>query len=97
VQALRAAGKNPTRKALVNALITKGKTFANAGLVPLGYSKASHAGYTGYWFGTYDINGVLQPLSGKYTTYVTDSGTGPVTTSNYKRPALPANGLPTNK
>jgi branched-chain amino acid transport system substrate-binding protein len=97
VQALRAAGKNPTRKAVVNALITKGKTFAQAGLVPLGYSKTSHAGYTGYWFGTYNATGDLLPDGGKYTPYVTDSGSGPVTTSNYKRPALPANGLPTNK
>ncbi|HUW77491.1 MAG TPA: ABC transporter substrate-binding protein [Candidatus Nanopelagicaceae bacterium] len=97
VQALRAAGKHPTRKAVVRALIKKGKTFAQAGLVPLGYSKKSHAGYTGYWFGTYDMSGDLQPDGGKYTPYVTDSGSGPVTTSNYKRPALPANGLPTNK
>jgi branched-chain amino acid transport system substrate-binding protein len=97
VQALRAAGKKLTRKALVNALIMKGKTFAQAGLVPLGYSKTSHAGYTGYWFGTYDSNGDLQPDGGKYTPFVTDSGSGAVTTSNYKRPALPARGLPTNK
>lgn len=97
VQALRAAGKNPTRKALISALETKGKTFAQAGLVPLGYSKTSHAGYTGYWFGTYDASGNLLPDGGKYTTLVTDSSSGAVTTSNYKRPALPANGLPTNK
>ncbi len=97
VQALRAAGKKPTRNAVVAALIAKGKTFVQAGLVPLGYSKTSHAGYTGYWFGTYDTNGDLKPDGGKYTTFVTDSGSGGVTTSNYKRPALPANGLPTNK
>jgi branched-chain amino acid transport system substrate-binding protein len=97
VQALRAGGKKPTRKSVINALITKGKSFAQAGLVPLGYSKTSHAGYTGYWFGTYDMNGDLQPDGGKYTPYVTDSGSGAVTSSNYKRPALPANGLPTNK
>lgn len=97
VQALRAAGKKPTRKALDSALELKGKTFAQAGLVPLGYSKTSHAGYTGYWFGTYDANGDLQAIGGKYSTLVTDSGSGAVTTSNYKRPALPANGLPTNK
>jgi len=97
VQALRAAGKNPTRKALIRALETKGSTFAQAGVVPLGYSKVSHAGYTGYWFGTYDANGDIRAEGGKYKTYVTDSGSGAVTSSNYVRPALPANGLPTNK
>ena len=31
---------------------------------------------------------------GKYTVYTTDSGTGPVVESTYKRPAMPAKGLP---
>jgi len=94
VQAIKAAGKNLTRKGLINAIETKGSTFANPFLTPLGYSTTSHVGATGYWFGTYGPTGALTPDGGKYTVYTTDSGTGPVVESTYKRPAMPAKGLP---
>ena len=96
VQALRAAGQNPTRKGLITALETKGSTFASAGLAPLGYSANSHVGYTGYWFGKYNLAGELKPVDNAYVVYTTDSGTGQVVKSTYKRPALPTNGLPSN-
>ena len=93
-QALMAAGKKPTRKALISALETKGSKFASAGLVPLMFSTTSHTGYAGYWFGTYGPTGDLKPNGGAYTVYTTDSGTGAIVKSTYKRPAMPAKGLP---
>ncbi len=93
-QALKAAGDNPTRKSLMAVLNTKGATLANSALTPLGYSGTSHVGLTGYWVGKYSPTGDLLPIGGTYTTYTTDSGTGAVVKSNYKRPAMPAKGLP---
>ena len=93
-QALKAAGDNPTRKSLLAVLNTKGATLANSALTPLGYSGSSHVGLTGYWVGKYSPTGDLLPIGGTYTTYTTDSGTGAVVKSNYKRPAMPAKGLP---
>ncbi len=94
VQAIKAAGKNLTRKGLIQAIETKGSTFANPFLTPLGYSTTSHVGATGYWIGTYGPTGALTADGGKYTVYTTDSGNGPVVESTYKRPAMPAKGLP---
>ncbi len=94
VQALKAAGKNPTRKSLMAAINSKGSTFASAALLPLNYSATSRVGYNGYWFGKYTPTGALRPDGGKYTLYTTDSGTGAVVKSTYKRPPMPAKGLP---
>ena len=94
VQALKAAGTNPTRKSLLAAIDSKGSTFASAALLPLNYSKTSHVGYNGYWFGKYSPTGDLKPDGGKYTLYTTDSGSGAVVKSTWKRPAMPAKGLP---
>lgn len=94
VQAIAAAGANPTRKALIAAIEKKGATFFGAGLAPLNYSATNHGGYNGYWFGTYSPTGEMKPNGGVYTVYTTDSGTGAVVKSTYKRPAMPANGLP---
>jgi branched-chain amino acid transport system substrate-binding protein len=94
VQAIKAAGKNLTRKGLINVIETKGASLPHPFLTPLGYSTTSHVGATGYWIGTYGATGALTPDGGKYTVYTTDSGTGPVVESTYKRPAMPAKGLP---
>ncbi len=93
-QALKAAGSNPTRKSLIAAIEKSGKNFASAALVPLNYSTTSHVGYNGYWFGKYSPTGDLKPAGGVYTVYTTDSGNGAVVKSTYKRPAMPAKGLP---
>lgn len=95
VQAIAAAGKNLTRKGLISAIEKSGAKFASAGLTPLNFSATSHVGYSGYWFGTYGPTGDLKPNGGAYTVYTTDSGKGAVVKSTYKRPAMPANGLPT--
>tara|TARA_B110000503_G_C7172563_1_gene425067 strand:+ start:9382 stop:10701 length:1320 start_codon:yes stop_codon:yes gene_type:complete len=93
-QALKAAGKNPTRKSLLRAIAANGANFASAALVPLNYSKSSHVGYNGYWFGKYSPTGDLKPIDGKYVLYTTDSESGAVVKSTWKRPAMPAKGLP---
>jgi ABC-type branched-subunit amino acid transport system substrate-binding protein len=93
-QAIKAAGTNPTRKSLMAAIEAKGASFASAALLPLNYSKTSHIGYNGYWFGKYSPTGDLKPLDGKYVLYTTDSGSGAVVKSTWKRPAMPAKGLP---
>lgn len=96
VQALRAAGKNPTRKSLINAVETKGSRFASASYSSNAVSKQSHAGHTGFWFGKYNQAGALVPIDAARTIYTTDSGTGPVTKAAQKRAKLPAKGIPTN-
>jgi len=93
-QALKAAGANPTRKSLMAAIDSKGATFANSALVPAAYSKTSHVGLTGYWVGKYSPTGDLAPVGGTYVSYTTDSGAGAVVKTTYKRPAMPAKGLP---
>ena len=93
-QALKAAGPNPTRKSLIAAINSKGATLENSALVPTAYSKNSHVGLTGYWVGKYSPTGDLSPIGGTYVAYTTDSGLGPVVKSTYKRPAMPAKGLP---
>ena len=97
VQALRAAGKNLTRAGVISAVETKGSTFASAGLVPLNYSKTSHVGYNGYWFGQLNAEGALKPFGGKLTVYTTDStSTSAPVASTYVRKPIPKNGIPTN-
>ncbi len=93
-QAVKAAGANPTRKSLMAAINAKGANFASAGLVPLNFSSTSRVGYNGFWFGKYSSAGDLKPVDGKYVVYTTDSGAGAVVKSTYKRPAMPAKGLP---
>ena len=96
VQGLRAAGSNPTRKKLISAMEAKGSTFASVAYSPLGYSKTSNVGHTGYYMAVMDANGDRKPFGGKVTLYTTDSGSGPVVVSTFKRPAMPAKGLPSN-
>jgi len=96
VQALRAAGSNPTRKKLTSAIETKGSSFASVAYSPLGYSKTSNVGHTGYYMAVMDANGDRKPFGGTVKLYTTDSGSGPVVLSTFKRPAMPAKGLPSN-
>jgi len=96
VQALRAAGKNPTRAGLIKAIETKGSKFASAGYTALKYSSTSRVGYDSYWIGKYTATGSLQPIDGKRVLYTTDSGSGAVKSATVSRLPLPTNGLPTN-
>jgi branched-chain amino acid transport system substrate-binding protein len=96
VQALRAAGRNLTRAGLISAIEAKGSKFASAGLVPLGYSATSRIGYNGYWVSQLNAKGEGKPFGGKLVIYTTDSGAGAVEISNFVRPTMPKNGIPTN-
>jgi ABC-type branched-subunit amino acid transport system substrate-binding protein len=88
VQALQAAGKDPTRQKLVDALEKGG--LAGPGLVPYRYSSSSHAGFTGVQVGT--IKSGVITVSG--TPMTTDDGTGPIAPYTTQPPAAPANGVP---
>ena len=88
VQALQAAGKNPTRQKLVDALEKGGLT--GPGLVPYRYSSSSHAGFTGVQVGTIKSGAIT--VSG--TPMTTDDGTGPITPYTNQQPAAPGNGVP---
>ena len=96
VEALRAAGKNPTRASLLAAIASKGSSWASASFAPLNYSASSHVGYNGYWFGTYNQTGNMLPAGGKYVVYTTDSAGADVVKSTFTRAAMPAKGLPNN-
>jgi hypothetical protein len=88
LQVLQAAGKNPTRQSLVDAVAKGG--FGGPGLVPYRYSKTSHAGFIGVQIGTISNGGLT--LSG--TPLTTDDGSGPIVSYTTAQAAAPANGLP---
>ncbi len=87
-QALKAAGKNLTRKGFLDAM-TKTATFKTASFVP--FKGDTHQAYTGYYVGQYGADMVQKKVSGVYET---DSANGAVTVSTFTRPAAPANLLP---
>ncbi|WP_410644036.1 ABC transporter substrate-binding protein [Amycolatopsis sp. lyj-346] len=73
-QALKAAGPDPTRQKVVDAMSSG--ALKGPGLTPFGFSKDSHAGYTGAF--VFKVNPdvtttVIQPPA------VTDRGTGAIT------------------
>jgi ABC-type branched-subunit amino acid transport system substrate-binding protein len=90
VQALKAAGQNPTRDSIVKAI--ESSHFAGPGLVPFGFSGSSHAGYTGAQIGI--IKGTAIKLLG--TPMTTDDGTGALKPYTTAQPPAPASGIPTN-
>ena len=90
VQALRAAGRNPTRQSLV-AAVEKGG-FGGAGLVPFAFSKGTHAGYIGAQIGVIKGNAIV--VQGQPET--TDDGTGAIQMYTTPQPQAPANGIPTS-
>ncbi|WP_406410741.1 ABC transporter substrate-binding protein [Streptomyces sp. NBC_01614] len=89
VEALQRAGKNLTRQSLVTAL-EQGGPVPGFGLVPLDYSRTSHAGYSGAQIGV--IKGNTIALEGRPMT--TDDGNGPVVPYTAPQPPAPADGIP---
>jgi branched-chain amino acid transport system substrate-binding protein len=85
VQALKGAGKNPTRQSLVNVLNSKGASYKGPGLVPLGFSKNYHGGYLGAQIGIVN-NGSITTSGPVYVTH----DTGPITIYSARQPAPPA-------
>ncbi|WP_406410651.1 ABC transporter substrate-binding protein [Streptomyces sp. NBC_01614] len=88
VQALQAAGPDPTRQSLVTAMERGGFTWP--GYTPLGFSKTSHAGGTGTRIGT--ITGTTLKYQGPPMT--TDDGNGPVEPYEAPPTTPSANGIP---
>jgi len=89
-QALAAAGKNPTRQGLLDALT--GGHLNGPGLVPFRYSSTSHAGFTGVQVGTIQ-SGQLVVTGSPLTT---DDGSGAITPYTGTPANAPANGIPTS-
>jgi ABC-type branched-subunit amino acid transport system substrate-binding protein len=93
VQALKAAGKNLTRQALVNAVDNNGGSWSGPGLVPFRYTKTEHGGYSGAEMGQVR-NGKIVLFGGPLRTDPTaGSAITPYTTA---QPAPPAGGVPSN-
>ena len=88
LQVLKAAGQNPTRQSIVDAVEKGGLT--GPGLVPYRYSKDSHAGFTGVQIGT--IKSGALAVTG--TPLTTDNGSGPITPYTTAQQPAPANGIP---
>jgi ABC-type branched-subunit amino acid transport system substrate-binding protein len=89
-EALKAAGKNPTRQSLVQA-VEKGLA-AGPGLVPFAFSSSSHAGLKGVQVGV--IKGSAVNLTGNPET-TDDTPTGAIQTFSGTQQSAPANGIPT--
>jgi ABC-type branched-subunit amino acid transport system substrate-binding protein len=89
VQALQRAGREITLDGILNAVEAGG--FRGPGLVPLGFSATSHAGYSGGRMSKV-TNGVQSYFG---PAYVTDAGSAAVT--EYTEPAAtpPSDGIPT--
>ena len=88
LQVLKAAGQNPTRQSIVDAVEKGGLT--GPGLVPYRYSKDSHAGFIGVQIGT--IKSGALAVTG--TPLTTDNGSGPITPYTTAQQPAPANGIP---
>jgi len=90
-QAIKAAGKNLTRKGLINALQTKSKNFRSAAIVPMVINSKSHQGLTGYYMGQYNANLDIQRLT-NYVMLATSSSSGTAKKATF-RPASPTKKL----
>jgi ABC-type branched-subunit amino acid transport system substrate-binding protein len=88
VQALLAAGQNPTRDGLVKAI--EQSHFTGPGLVPFSYSPTDHQGYTGV-----QIDKITNGAPATIGTAYTATDTGDIKAYTTPPPAPPANGVPT--
>lgn len=90
VQTLQAAGPNPTREGIVNALEQVGSELEGPGLAPFRYSPESHAGMSGVK--VVRIDGVqteeLTPV------LVTDNGDAEITERTAEHAPPPESGIP---
>ena len=85
-----------SRVCFIDYMESNGSKIESAAFSALQYSATTHEAFSGFWIGAYDDKTVLQPVGGTRVVYSTDSGSGPVTVSDYKRPALAADALPKN-
>lgn len=94
VQALQAAGPNPTRAGIVNAVEEAGAQFDGPALAPFRYSADSHMGISGLRVSVLQ-NGLAKSLTPVLTT---DIGDAPIVKddSGAANDAPPENGIPTS-
>jgi branched-chain amino acid transport system substrate-binding protein len=90
VQALQAAGPNPTRDGIVAAVEQAGATFQGPWLAPFRFSADRHAGLAGVEV-TRITGGTTESLT---PVQITDNGDAPITEYTEERAVPPANGIP---
>ena len=88
-QALKAAGRNPTRASLVKSLETA-QLSGGPGTAPLGFSSSNHLGFLGVQVVTIAADGTETTAGSVYTT----SDSGPITPYSGSASSPPANGIP---
>ncbi|GAC1569438.1 MAG: ABC transporter substrate-binding protein [Candidatus Dormibacteria bacterium] len=93
VQALKAAGQNPTRDDIKNAV--ENSHFTDGpGLAAFGYSSSNHLGYTGVEIVTLGAGNVQTAVGPVDTT--DDTSGGPITPFNGTPSTPPTNGIPSD-
>src|SRR4051794_31567192 len=90
VQALQAAGQNPTREGIVDALEQSGADFEGPTLAPFRYSEDRHAGVGGMLVS--QITGTSSEE--KTPVLVTDNGDGDITEYDGEASTPPSSGIP---
>ncbi len=89
VQAMKAAGRNPTRASYVKVLETT-KLSGGPGLAPFGFSSSNHLGYLGVQVARIAADGTETTTGPVYTS----SDSGPITQYSGSASTPPANGIP---
>lgn len=82
-QALDKAGRNLTRKGLVNALQSNSNQFRSAAVVPFRITKTSHQGLTGFYMAQYNAAGEAERIT-NYILTATSSSSGKAKKSTFK-------------
>jgi branched-chain amino acid transport system substrate-binding protein len=90
VQALQAAGPNPTRQGIVEAVEQAGAEFQGPWLAPFRFSADRHAGISGVGV-TRITGGATERLT---PVLATDNGDAPITETTTAPTTPPANGIP---
>jgi hypothetical protein len=93
VQSLIAAGRNPSRADIVNA-INNSHFTDGPGLVPFGYSASNHLGYTGVQMVTVAAGPAASRVGSAFTT--DDTAGGAITTYSGTVSTPPSNGIPSS-
>ncbi|HEY8755860.1 MAG TPA: ABC transporter substrate-binding protein [Candidatus Dormibacteraeota bacterium] len=93
VQALKAAGQNPTRADIVHAVQTSHFTDG-PGLAPYAYSASNHNGFTGVQIAVLGAGNVQKAVGPVYTT--DDTAGGAITQFSGTPSTPPANGIPSD-
>ncbi len=93
VQALKAAGQNPTRASII-AAVQNSHWTDGPGLTPYAYSSTDHNGFTGVEMVTVDQTGNVTSLGPVETT--DDTATGAINTYTGAASTPPSNGIPSD-